>query len=83
MDKILSCSNYQKELNDLDEKHNICAICGEKLVDEKGAEQKKHEIYANYAKICYECLFLPINCIIGNVTLNDVIRRVSLLRRSY
>ncbi|NVM01645.1 MAG: hypothetical protein HWN67_04890 [Candidatus Helarchaeota archaeon] len=61
---------------------NSCAICGEKLIDDKG-EQKKFETYASYAKICYDCLFLPIKCVKGNVTLNDVIRRVSLLRRSY
>lgn len=60
----------------------MCAICGEKVIDDK-REQKKFEIYANYAKICYDCLFLPIKCVKGNITLNDVIRRVSLLRRSY
>ncbi|MFX0134360.1 MAG: hypothetical protein ACFFDN_12040 [Candidatus Hodarchaeota archaeon] len=65
-----------------EEIRNFCAICGHKLIDDKGKE-KKFEIYAKYAKICYECLFLPIKCIKGNITLNDVIRRVSLLRRSY
>ena len=62
--------------------NNICAICGEKLQNGKG-DRKKFETYANYAKICYECLFLPIKCVKGDITLNEVIRRVSLLRRSY
>lgn len=67
----------------VDEKYNICAVCGEKLTDEEGVELKKYEIYANYAKICYECLLLPIRCIKGTITLSEIIRRVNLLRRSY
>ena len=65
------------------EKSKICAVCGDLIIDKDGTEQKKHEIYAGYAKICYECLFLPIKCVKGNITLNEAIRRVSLLRRSY
>ncbi|MHA1301468.1 MAG: hypothetical protein ACTSO9_18760 [Candidatus Helarchaeota archaeon] len=64
-------------------KKEICAICGEIIIDDEGFHVKKYETYANYAKICYDCLFLPIKCVKGNVTLNEVIRRVSLLRRSY
>ena len=61
----------------------LCSVCGEKLLDDKGKQIRKYETYANYAKICYDCLFLPIKCVKGNITLNEVIRRVSLLRRSY
>ncbi len=67
----------------MEKKCKVCAVCGDNLIDEAGMEQKKHEIFANYARICYECLHLPIRCVKGTITLNEVIRRISLLRRNY
>ncbi|MHA1380673.1 MAG: hypothetical protein ACTSRG_20080 [Candidatus Helarchaeota archaeon] len=66
-----------------EEMKKICIICGEKVIDDEGTTLKKYETYAKYSKICYDCLFLPIKCLKGNITLNEVVRRVSLLRRSY
>lgn len=59
---------------------NYCFICNNKLIENE-KKIKSFEIYGGYAKICHECLNLPIRCLKGKLSLAEVIRRLKILRK--
>ncbi|MBD3227330.1 MAG: hypothetical protein GF329_04005 [Candidatus Lokiarchaeota archaeon] len=59
---------------------NYCFICGEKVI-ENDNKLKAFETYGGYAKICFDCLNLPIRCLKGKMSLAEIIRRLKILRK--
>lgn len=59
---------------------NYCFVCKDKLIDGNSVI-KKFETYGGYAKICHECLDLPVKCIKTSMTLAEMIRRLKFLRK--